>query len=76
MQTQQQIGVLIGSMDITNEWTRTRGTEGTVTERQEYTVNGTIYKVDGKHVILHPTKQEREVAAILSGKYGKVYGRK
>lgn len=71
MQTQQQIGVLIGSMDITNEWTKTRGTEGTVTERQEYTVNGTIYKVDGKHVILHPTKQEREVAAILSGKYGK-----
>ncbi len=58
-------------MDITNEWTKTRGTEGTVTERQEYTVNGTIYKVDGKHVILHPTKQEREVAAILSGKYGK-----
>lgn len=62
----------INSMnDITQEWTRTKGTKGTVTKRQEYIVNGVIYKVDGKHVILHPTEQEREVAAILSGKYGK-----
>lgn len=58
-------------MDITNEWTKAKGTKGTVTERQEYTVNGTTYKVSGKHVILHPTEREREVAAILSGKYGK-----
>lgn len=57
--------------DITREWTRTKGTNGTVSWRQEYTVNGTTYKVDGKHVILRPTQQEREVAAILSGKYGK-----
>lgn len=57
--------------DITQEWTRTKGTKGTVTERKEYTVNGTTYKVDGKHVILRPTEQEREVAAILCGKYGK-----
>lgn len=57
--------------DITREWTRTKGTNGTVTRREEYTVNGTTYKVDGKHVILRPTQQEREVAAILSGKYGK-----
>lgn len=62
----------INSMnDITQEWTRTKGTKGTVTERQEYVVNSTTYKVDGKHVILRPTEQEREVAAILSGKYGK-----
>ena len=27
--------------------------------------------MDGKQVILRPTEQEREVAAILSGKYGK-----
>lgn len=57
--------------DITQEWTRTRGTKGAVTGRQEYTVGGTTYKVDGKHVILHPTKQEREVADTLSEKYGK-----
>lgn len=57
--------------DITREWTHTKGAKGTVTERQEYIVNGVTYKVDGKHVILCSTEQEREVAAILSGKYGK-----
>lgn len=62
----------ISSMDITNEWTKTRGIKGTVAERQEYTINGTTYKVDGKHVILHPTVQERKIATILSEKYGKV----
>lgn len=61
----------ISAMDITGEWIRERLTKGTVVERQGYTVSGVTYKVDGKHVILHPTKQEREVAAILSGKYGK-----
>lgn len=61
----------IGSMDITREWTREKGTEGAIIERQEYTVGGVTYKVDGKHVILHPTKQEREVAVSLSEKYGK-----
>ena len=62
----------ISSMnDITQEWTRTKETKGTIAERKEYTVNGTTYKVDGKHVILRPTEQEREVAVILCGKYGK-----
>ena len=28
--------------------------------------------MDGRHIILHPTKQERAVATILSEKYGKV----
>lgn len=57
--------------DITREWTQTKGTNRTVTWRQEYTVNGITYKVDGKHVVLRPTRQEREAAVILSGKYGK-----
>lgn len=57
--------------DITQEWTRAKGVKGAVTERQEYTVDGTTYKVDGKHIILRPTEQEREVAAVLSEKYGK-----
>lgn len=61
----------IGSMDITNEWIATKGAKGTVTELWEYVINGTTYKVDGKQVILRPTKQEREVAAIISEKYGK-----
>lgn len=57
--------------DITREWSQTKKAKGTVTERQEYIVNGATYKVDGKHVILRPTEQEKKVAAILSGKYGK-----
>lgn len=64
-------GDKINFMDITNEWTRSTGTKGSVVERQKYTVNGTIYNVDGKYVILRPMEREREVAAILSEKYGK-----
>lgn len=64
-------GHKIGFMDIINEWTKSAGTKGSVIERQDYTVNGTTYKVDGRHVILRPTEQEREVAAALSEKYGK-----
>lgn len=61
----------INPMDITREWIKTKGIKGTIIEKQEYTINGTTYKVDGKHVILQPTNQEKGVAAILSGKYGK-----
>ena len=56
---------------ITQTWFKDKGTKGGVSELQEYIINGTTYKVDGKQVILRPTEQEREVAAILSGKYGK-----
>lgn len=57
--------------DITQEWTKTKGTKGIVSELQEYIIKGIVYKVDGKHIILHPTEPERNVAAILSEKYGK-----
>lgn len=57
--------------DITQEWTKTKGTKGIVSELQEYIIKGIVYKVDGKHIILHPTESERNVAAILSEKYGK-----
>lgn len=65
------IGDKINPMNITNEWTKNTGIEGSVIERQEYTVNGTIYRVDGKHVVLRPTDQEMTVANVLSAKYGK-----
>lgn len=32
---------------------------------QEYSIEGIVYKVDGKHVILDSTKHEKEVAEIL-----------
>ena len=61
----------VESDDITNEWTKNKGIKGSVVERQEYTINGVKYEVDGKHVVLHPTSQERSVADVLSKKYGK-----
>lgn len=64
-------GVKVSSMDITKEWTKSKGIKGSVGEKKDYTVNGATYQVDGKHVILRPTEQEREVAAILSERYGK-----
>lgn len=48
----------IGSMDITKEGTKTKGINGTATEKREYMVNGVTYKVDGKHVI-HPQEGGR-----------------
>lgn len=44
---------------------------GKVIDLQEYTVNGVTYKADGKHVILDPSKREREIAVMISKKYGK-----
>lgn len=57
--------------DITQIWTKSKGTRGTVIGLQEYITNGTVYNVDGNHVILRPTEQEREIAVVLSDKYGK-----
>lgn len=56
---------------VTQAWIRGKGRVGAISELQEYIINGTACKVDGRQVIFRPTKKEREVAAILSGKYGK-----
>ncbi|MBD5468478.1 MAG: hypothetical protein HDR21_10050 [Lachnospiraceae bacterium] len=52
----QEVGLSdkIDFMDITNEWTKCAGIKGSVIERQEYAVNGTTYKVDGKYVEFVP----------------------
>lgn len=57
--------------DITEEWTKTKGGKGVVIEKQEYETGGTVYKADGKKVVLRPNSQERMVAEVLSRKYGK-----
>lgn len=62
---------IISTMDITKEWTKNKGIAGVVVNRQEYTYAGITYKVDGKHVVLHPTVQEKAIATVLSGQYGK-----
>lgn len=56
--------------DITKEWIK-KSKKGSVEEKLFYIVNGVKYMVDGKHIILNPTKREREVATILSEKHGK-----
>ena len=57
--------------EITDEWTK-KNTDGSLIDMKEYDVNGVTYKVDGKRVTLHPTEQERSVAAVLSKKYGMI----
>ena len=59
-------------MDITNDWIKAKNRRGFVIEKRSYTINGAVYNVDGKHVILHPTKQERKIADLLCEKYGKI----
>ena len=68
---EDKIDDTIISMDITKDWTKTRGKKGSVIEKLSYIVNGTTYVVDGVHTILKPSEQERKVAEILSGEYGK-----
>lgn len=63
---------IISYMEITNEWTKEHDKKGSVTEKKSYIVNGIVYIVDGVHVILKPSDQERKVAEILSSKYGRM----
>ena len=59
-------------MEITKDWiTTTQMKKGSVIEKSSYTVDGTTYSIDGMHVVLKPSEQERKVAEILSSKYGK-----
>ncbi len=63
---------IIGHMEITKDWTKaTQNKKGSIIEKTSYIVNGITYVVDGVHVILKPSEQEKRVALILSAKYGK-----
>ena len=55
-----------------DDWTGKSCVRGKVVERLHYTVNGKIYEVDGKYVVLQPSEHERRIARILAEKYGKV----
>ena len=61
----------INHMDITDKWINTKERVGLVVERLEYVVGGVTYMVDGKHIVLRPSELERNVANVLSEKYGK-----
>ena len=45
--------------------------KGKVIDLPEYTVNGTTYKVDGKHVVLDNTENEKRVAKLISDEFKK-----
>ena len=58
-------------MDITKAWTETQGKQGSVSEKNEYAINGKTYKVDEKHVFHRFSDYERQIAEILAVRYGK-----
>lgn len=58
--------------DNTNGWQVVPLNKSKVVEDlTEYTTNETTYKVDGKHVVLDYSKEEKEIADLIAGKYGK-----
>lgn len=57
--------------DITSFWVKSGENIGKVEDLQEYIVNGEIFKVDGKKVILDYSKHEQEIANIIAKETGK-----
>ena len=57
-------------VDITEKWTRKTKT-GKVINRNEVTIDGTTYKVDGRNVVFEHDDIEIGIAEMLSVKYGK-----
>lgn len=57
--------------EITDEWILSKNTEGKVIDLTEYSVDGTIYRVDGKRIILDYSEYEKEVANNISQLYKK-----
>ena len=58
-------------MDITAIWTESQGIHGIVSSKNDYTINGKTYTVDGKHVFHRYSNYERQIAEILAIRYGK-----
>lgn len=59
-----------GYEDITTEWTMVTK-QGSVTMLNTWAHNGVPYVVDGRHVVLKPSKEEQKIAQIMGAKYGK-----
>lgn len=57
--------------DVTSEWTLAGEKSGTVSDALEYVVNGEIYEVDGKRVVLDYSKHEKEIGELIAKLYGK-----
>ncbi len=57
--------------DITKSWTDGKDKTGSVKLADSVSVNGVTYKVDGRKVILKPSQDEKNIAEVLSKRYGK-----
>ena len=58
--------------DITDKWKEvSHRNVKEVRDLTEYEVNGTVYKVDNKCILLDHNQVEKEIANIFSEKYGK-----
>lgn len=59
------------SLDVTEEWIREASPNSDeIVDLFEYTLNGTTYKVDGKHVLLDYSDKEKSIACLLTHELG------
>lgn len=57
--------------DVTKEWLDSATPNSHIVEElNEYTKEGIIYKVDGKHVIMDYTSKEKQIAQLLENTFG------
>lgn len=69
---QKRLSDIRKKINITEQWiSKKNGQIGRVKKLKEYIVDGNVYKIDGKQVILKPKQDEIYVAEVLSRKYGK-----
>lgn len=57
-------------LDVTKAWLSGTKRQGTVSDMLEYTVDGQLFKVDGKHVILDHSVAEKNIAELLQRELG------
>ncbi len=57
--------------DITKEWKNKKKDIGSIIDLSEYRVNGEIYKVDGRRILLDYSKHEKEVAELIARETGR-----
>lgn len=59
------------SSDVTEEWIKDASPNShKVVDLSEYALNGAIYKVDGKHVLLDYSDKEKQIAQLLERELG------
>lgn len=57
--------------DITDNWIKKTDSNGTVKDCLEFEVDGTVYKVDNKQVLLDYSAHEKEIAEAITRESGK-----